>query len=347
MEILAANLVSGTAFKCFQVTELSSVDPARGVMSDVSIIQAGEAKGHGILVTQKSLRGAVNLLQGTRLPAYVTHTNAMGDRLTEEIGFFEGFYLDGDRIRAREFHALETFKKYKPEQFDKLFEMAQKLPENFGISLVFEARLFWELPDGEEEDFQGMSARPEDALHDIPSVEMVSIQSADFVDNPAANSSLFSTATKNKPMKTELTTAASDAFEKAQEAERLNEEASKPVEVAEEEAPKRKARKKKLEEVAEVETSVELDEEISQRDEQIESLVSEVQELKSEIETLRGLMQGAEEVEEDFSEETQPERTNAELKAEAVSLMLDANPEMSRSTALLEVGKNHPEYFNQ
>ncbi|MAF44274.1 MAG: hypothetical protein CMI54_08970 [Parcubacteria group bacterium] len=338
----------------FQQTELSVVDVNRGMMADVSIIQAGEAKGHGILVTKKSLQGAISLLQGKNLPAYITHTNALGDRLTSEIGFFSGFYLDGERIRARSFQAFEAFRKNRKEQYEQLFEMADLLPENFGISLVFEARLFWELDSGEEEDYSGRLERPEDALYELPSVEMISIQSADFVDNPAANSSLFSNATKNEPMKTELTTAASDAPErKAAEAADKG-ESPEPAETVAEETPKKSSRKKKLsselEEPAEVHEGSQIEElesRLDQRDSMIGNLVEEVAHLKEQLSTLKSLVEGSDEVEEDFADETPIEKTNAELKSEAVSMILEANPKMSRSAAFLEVGKKNPELWKE
>ena len=337
----------------FHQTQLSAVDSVNGVMSDVSIIQAGEAKGHGILVTAKSLEGAISLLQGKNLPAYITHTNAMGDRLTTEIGYFSGFYLDGERIRARSFQVFDSFRKYKAEQFDQLFEMATLLPENFGISLVFEARLFWELENGEEEEYAGRQDRPEDSLFDLPSVEMLSIQSADFVDNPAANSSLFSSITKTQIMKTELTTAASDSPErKAAEAADIA-EAPQPEPVAEE-APKKSTRKKKLsseaEEIATEETLSEvqeLEERIDHRDALISDLSDQLAVLKEQIENLKVLFEGTEEISEDFADETPVEKTNAELKSEAVKVIMESNPATTRSAALLEVGKKNPELFNQ
>jgi len=335
----------------FHQTQLSAVDVTSGIMSDVSIIQAGEAKGHGILVTKKSLSGAISLLQGKNLPAYITHTNALGDRLTTEIGYFSGFYLDGERIRARNFQAFDSFRKYKKEQYEQLFEMASLLPENFGISLVFEARLFWELDAGEEEEYSGISQRPEDSLFELPSVEMISIQSADFVDNPAANSSLFSNTTKTEPMKTELTTAASDSPERKAAEVADKGESSQPKTV--EEAPKKSSRKKKLsaeieepaieQEASQVE---ELETRLDQRDTMISDLSDQVSALKAQLDTLKALVEGTEEIAEDFADEMPIEKTNAELKSEAVKVILELDPRKTRSAALLEVGKKNPELFN-
>lgn len=334
----------------FQVG-LNFIDADAGVISDVSIIEAGEAKGHQMMVSESSLASAMEELRNARLPAYITHANAMGDRLTEEVGYFSEFYQEGNKIKARRFQAFQAFRRYKPEQYDALFEMAEEMPENFGISLVFEAALFWELADGEKEEYRGLSSRPEDALFEVPSVEMISIQSADFVDNPAANSSLFSTEVNQESiMKTELTTAASDAFEKAQAEEvEKNQASEQPVEAKD--APKKKSRKK-LEEapveeapVVEAAETEEVDAQLEAAESKIENLENTVNELKAQVELLQGIVGGSDAVEEDFAEEVS-EKTTAELKAEAVALMLEQNPSMKRPTALLEVGKINPEYFN-
>lgn len=344
----------------FSQTGLSSVNLEDGTMSDVSIIEIGEARGHGILITETTLKRAMEQLVGKSLPAYITHVNAQGDRLTSEVGYFSGFYLETDlsKIRARNFRAFETFRKYKPEQYEQLFEMAATLPESFGISLVFEARLYWEMPEREEKNYSGMASKPDEALYEWPSVEMTSIQSADFVDNPAANRSLFSSETQNHDMNIELTTAASEALEKARAEAEAAEQAPQKKEAA---APKKKAARKKklsaegettddlvqeipLEESCEIENAQQeviddLELRLSNRDELIGNLINE-------LNTLKSLMGGAEEIEEDAAPEEVPVLPLSELKEAALKAVMDSNPELSKSQALLEVGKKNPEFFH-
>ena len=342
----------------------SGVDFENGILNDVTLVEEGEARGHGIICTERTLQDAVRKLAGKSLPAYITHANAQGDRLTSEVGFFQGFYLDGGSdpapygsenlsLKARTFTAFESFKKYQPETFERLFEMAQTLPDNFGISLVFEAALAWEMPDGME-PYVGMAEKPEGSLYDFPTVEMTSIQSADFVDNPAATSSLFSEPTPNQNQATtmnetetvELTTAASDELER-----RRAEEAAGSDEKSEPTAKKKTKKKKLSEDDAEEATSEDTEvlaqqEVIDDLEIRLTALTSELDNQKAEVEKLRSFMEGGEEIEEDAA----PESTNdaapvSQLKAEAVTKILDANPKFSRSQALLEVGKAHPEFF--
>ena len=175
---------------CFS-TEAGMVDREAGTIMDVSILSAGEAKGHGMMISQKTLESSITLLLNKSLPAYLSHSGASGDRLLTEAGYFSGFYRDKDKIRASKFTALESFKKYEPEKFDRLFEIAEVAPHSFGVSIVFEGQLFWEMSDGSELPMDVGFDVPENARFDVPTVRPLTITSADFVDMPAANGALF------------------------------------------------------------------------------------------------------------------------------------------------------------
>ena len=185
------------------------VDLEAGTIAGISILTVGEARGHGMMISEKTLEAAIVLLMGKSLPAYLSHAGAHGDRLLTEAGYFSGFYRDRDQIRARKFTALDTFKKYEREKYDRLFEIAEKAPQTFGVSIVFEGQLFWEMRDGSEETMEVGLDAPENARFEIPTVRPLDITSADFVDTPAANGALFSkvdTPTHSKDMQAEATT---------------------------------------------------------------------------------------------------------------------------------------------
>jgi len=161
------------------------VNEKTGTMSDVSLIQIGEAKGHGVWIDAQSLESGLEAIGGS-LPAYVTHEGAVdSDRLLKEVGLFSGFYIEDGKLKAEAFKALDSFRVDEPERFRRLFDLAREMPDAFGLSLVFEANLVWIMGGGEEisiEDSDGKGA-----IRKIPSVRFVSIRSADFVDAPAAN----------------------------------------------------------------------------------------------------------------------------------------------------------------
>lgn len=167
--------------------------------SDVSLLAEGEAKGHQMIVDGVSIAGAAALITGKSLPAYLTHEGAGGDRLTEEVGIFSDFRIDGTKLRARSFEFLESFKTHQKVEYEKLVELARKMPDQFGVSIVFRGVSAWATAAGEE--IPGDEPRPADALHTFASVRFVEIESADFVRQPAANGDgLFSEAPKpNNP----------------------------------------------------------------------------------------------------------------------------------------------------
>ena len=177
---------------CLEAQSPSKVDREAGRIEGISIISSGEAKGHHMMISQKTLESSITLLLGKSLPAYVSHGGASGDRLLTEAGYFSEFYRDKDKIRASKFVALESFKKYEAEKFERLFEIAEVAPESFGVSIVFEGQLFWEMADGSEMGMDVGFEAPENARFSVPTVRPLAITSADFVDTPAANGALFS-----------------------------------------------------------------------------------------------------------------------------------------------------------
>lgn len=158
------------------------------VMGDVSIITTGEALGHGLQIDGKTLDQAEELLKGKKLRAYLTHSGAWyEDRLTKEIGSFSGIYRDGDQLKAKQFRPFKAFRKNNQQQYDILFELAEEMPENFGVSIVPEGFAVWVMDNGDEMNYRYGDDKPEGAVDDMPSLRLVSILSADFVDAPAAN----------------------------------------------------------------------------------------------------------------------------------------------------------------
>lgn len=154
--------------------------------SDVTIITGGiEALGHGLMLDETSIDGLMPLLMGKTLPGYLTHEGvAYSDRLTNEIGLFSGFYRDGLKIKAKQFSFLNSFSKHNAAAFDTLMELADKVPDQFGLSIVFTGEAVW---PGEDGDVSADEPRPDGCSAEFPSVRFSSVQSADFVKAPAAN----------------------------------------------------------------------------------------------------------------------------------------------------------------
>lgn len=190
----------------FRSSSGHKVDALAGTISEISLIEVGEARGHELWIDEKSLETALESI-GSNLPAYITHKGALEeDRILREVGFFSDFFIDGEKLKARSFKALGSFRQDESDRFNRLFDLAQEMPDTFGVSLVFEAEVVHVMEDGseilvhlmEDDDF-------ENAVREFPSVRFRSIKSADFVDAPASNrNGLFSAITKDINMEKEL-----------------------------------------------------------------------------------------------------------------------------------------------
>ena len=173
----------------------TQVNKEAGTMTSVAMISAGPALGHGLFVDKKSLETIEDELDGTKLPAYITHRGAIfDDRLTREIGFFENFRIEGDRLLG-DFQAFESFQEDDNRKYNRLFELAEKMPERFGLSIVFAANAVWATETGDVSSDEA----PEDALFEYPSIRVEEVSSADFVDSPAANERGLFSQIDNKP----------------------------------------------------------------------------------------------------------------------------------------------------
>ncbi len=154
---------------------------------DLSLITGGvEALGHDLFVDELSIAGLTKLLMGKTLPGYLTHNGLSGgDRLGQEIGLFSGFYRDGMKVKAKQFSFLKSFKQHEAPLHDKLVELANEVPDQFGLSVVFEGSANWVKQDGSE--LSADEAMPEGCVRGIPSIRFSAVESADFVKAPAAN----------------------------------------------------------------------------------------------------------------------------------------------------------------
>lgn len=237
-----------------------AVDREAGTIRGVSIIEGGEARGHRMMISDRSLDTVDRLLEDKMLPAYISHHGAQADRLMEEVGAFANFRRDGNKIRA-DFEALPSFRDHETERFDRLFDLADKMPATFGISIVFEGSLVWET-DEEEIPFDGFAERPDAAEFDLPTIKPSRVFSADFVDTPAATVSLFAeqlndqTNSEEMNMETQqLDESASAELEKRRAAE-SGEAKGEPTKA---EAPTKKVKAKKKATLQEEEPEAEAD----------------------------------------------------------------------------------------
>ncbi len=155
----------------FSAISSAVVDVDKGVITGVSVITEGVAKGHGRLIDSITL--------GQVLKVALTHNGGIKVKLNHEketrlentCGTLRDFRLDGKQLRA-DLHLLKSDNNY-----GKILELAQHVPEDFGLSLVI----------------RGL----DDKSGSTPIIRCEEILSADLVDAPAGNpTGLFSQTTQ-------------------------------------------------------------------------------------------------------------------------------------------------------
>jgi hypothetical protein len=143
------------------------IDSASGIIRGVSVITAGEARGHGLLVdatTLQQVKDAAETYTGG-LKVKTDHYSGFN----EIVGTLKNFTIDGDQLRA------DLFLLKNHDATARILEMAELMPGSFGLSISFSGQ--HEEQEGYEEAFARCSE----------------IYSADLVDAPAANpTGLFS-----------------------------------------------------------------------------------------------------------------------------------------------------------
>ena len=145
----------------------NKIDRALGIIFGVSVITEGVAKGHGLRIDSKTLETvkevASEFSSGVKVKLRHKQDGEHQDVILETAGTLKHFRIEGDKLRA-DFHLLKSLNK---EISEKIFEMAETMPEHFGLSIAFSGVT--------EVKGEHKFARCEE------------LQSIDLSDNPAAN----------------------------------------------------------------------------------------------------------------------------------------------------------------
>jgi hypothetical protein len=160
------------------------------IIEGVSIISVGEAKGHGLFVDATTLQEVKACAESYAGGVKVNLDHGAG--IKDIIGFVDNFRIIGDKLVA-DLNLLEN-----AERRAYVLEIAEKLPDTFGISIAF---------SGPVREIGGKSF-----------ASCTELYSADLVQTPAANpTGLFSFQAvdkKSQPMDTASTNTALEDGEK-------------------------------------------------------------------------------------------------------------------------------------
>jgi len=157
------------------------IDAEKGKLSGVSVISTPEAKGHNISIDSRSIESFAEAVKDKKIKAYYTHSEQ--NEALDSIGLWENFQIveDGEYMKlTADFQALEAWKEHHRDDYDALFEMADKAPEAFGVSAEFTIDKVYYNENGEEEKYEGQADKEVFA-------RAIEVSAFSIVAQPAAN----------------------------------------------------------------------------------------------------------------------------------------------------------------
>jgi hypothetical protein len=165
---------------------VANIDRENGIIQGITIARVGPAKGHNGFVDRTFLLQIVDnaASKPAGIKARFGHPNMCSSALGTYLGRFKNYSYLSDKVNADLY--LDTTARSTPDGdlFTYVLEMAEKNPDMFGASIVFEIAesvFLQEMEDGkkvEKEYFR---------LKDL--------RATDIVDEPAATDGLFSANT--------------------------------------------------------------------------------------------------------------------------------------------------------
>jgi hypothetical protein len=151
----------------FQSLAESKVDREAGVIAGVSVISVGEAKGHSMFVDATTLE-QVKLAAESHEDGVKVKTDHWSG-FNGIVGLIKNFSIDGEKLRG-DLHLLENH-----EAREKVLEMAEKMPSQFGISISFSGEA-----EAKEVEVDGVT-------REMKFARCEALEACDLVDSPAAN----------------------------------------------------------------------------------------------------------------------------------------------------------------
>jgi hypothetical protein len=165
---------------------VANIDRKLGIIQGVTIARIGPAKGHNGFVDRTFLLQIVDnaASKPAGIKARFGHPNMCSQALGKYLGRFKNYSYSGDQVKA-DLHLDDTAKNTPSgDLYSYVLDMAEKNPDMFGASIVFEI--------GEsvflEEEVDGEKVEKE-------YFRLKELRATDIVDEPAATDGLFSANT--------------------------------------------------------------------------------------------------------------------------------------------------------
>lgn len=165
---------------------VDSIDHLNGIIRGVTIAQVGPARGHEAFLDKTFLLQIVDQANSRPqgIKARFGHPNMCSTALGTYLGRFTNYSYQSDKVKAD--LQLDATAKTSPKGnlYDYVLDMADKNPDMFGASIVFEPN---DLESVEEAD-QGKKLKRN-------CFRLKELRATDIVDDPAATDGLFSADT--------------------------------------------------------------------------------------------------------------------------------------------------------
>jgi len=165
---------------------VAKIDSELGIIQGVTIARIGPAKGHNGFLDRTFLLQIVDnaASKSAGIKARFGHPNMCSQALGTYLGRFKNYSYSGDQVKA-DLHLDDTAKNTPSgDLYSYVLDMAEKNPDMFGASIVFEI--------GEsvflEEEVDGEKVEKE-------YFRLKELRATDIVDEPAATDGLFSANT--------------------------------------------------------------------------------------------------------------------------------------------------------
>jgi len=170
--------------------------PATGdILKDVVVVQAGEAKGHGVFLEQAFVDKIVELgnASPTGIKARFDHPGRCETEFGWQIGTLHNFRVEDDRAIA-DLHLSESAKKSPHGDLHAyILAAAAEHPDKFGNSIVFDqGETYTYAPDGTRVTEDDYYNEKRDWVAGDWYVMPAALHACDVVDEPAATSGFFS-----------------------------------------------------------------------------------------------------------------------------------------------------------
>jgi hypothetical protein len=174
-------------FGCKPGSSQPRVDREKRIIYGASVIQAGEALGHDMLIDDRMLAQTAEAINATEpgIKSRFTHPGACSDSMGKMLGKVKNASVCGDKVTADLHLAQHASKSPEGDLAEYVMSMAEESPADFGMSIAFDGSAVFKRADGAEVPVS--QPRPADATTAKPFARLGKLRAVDVVDEPAAN----------------------------------------------------------------------------------------------------------------------------------------------------------------